>query len=133
MPDGLTRPLHMACASGFEKAATLLLDHRADIGAIGPKGHRPLHLAAKEERAVIVELLIGRKADLHAKDDRGRDALHYTDSRRCKERIREAQRREERAAEAQRKLALQKKRDEANRRREQELLDRVDLRARARR
>ncbi|CAB1117648.1 unnamed protein product [Ectocarpus sp. CCAP 1310/34] len=133
MPDGLTRPLHMACASGYEKAATLLLDHHADIGAIGPKGHRPLHLAAKEERAVIVELLIGRKADLHAKDDRGRDALHYTDSRRCKERIQEAQRREERAAEAQRQLALQKKRDEENRRREQELLDRVDLRARARR
>lgn len=56
MPDGLTRPLHMACASGYEKAATLLLDHHADIGAIGPKGHRPLHLAAKEERAVIVEV-----------------------------------------------------------------------------
>lgn len=56
MPDGLTRPLHMACSSGYEKAATLLLDHHADIDAIGPKGHRPLHLAAKEERAVIVEV-----------------------------------------------------------------------------
>lgn len=86
-----------------------------------------------QQPPTIPQLLIVRKADLHAKDDRGRDALHYTDSRRCKERIREAQRREERAAEAQRQLALQKKRDEANRRREQELLDRVDLRARARR
>lgn len=77
------------------------------------------------------QLLIGAKVDLHAKDDRGRTALKYSNHRRCKERIREAERREERAAEAQRQLMLQQKRDKALRRREQELLDRVDLRSRA--
>ncbi|CAM9768662.1 unnamed protein product, partial [Pylaiella littoralis] len=56
----------------------------------------------------------------------------YTNNRRCKERIREAERREERAAEAQRQLVLKQKRDKALRRRELELLDRVDLRSRAR-
>lgn len=80
----------------------------------------------------IEQLLIGAKADLHAKDDRGRTALKYSNNRRCKERIREAERREERAAEAQRQLMLQQKRDKALRRRERELLDRVDLRSRVR-
>lgn len=80
----------------------------------------------------MIQLLIGGKADLHAKDDRGRTPLMYTNNRRCKERIREAERREERAAEAQRQLVLKQKRDKALRRRELELLDRVDLRSRAR-
>lgn len=53
---GLTRPLHMACSSGYEKAASLLLEHQADIGASGPNGHRPLHLAAKEGHPLIVEV-----------------------------------------------------------------------------
>jgi len=78
------------------------------------------------------QLLIGAKANLHAKDDRGRTALNYTNNRRCKERIREAERREERAAEAKRQLILQQKREKRHQRREQELLDRVDLRSRAR-
>lgn len=69
---------------------------------------------------------------MHARDDRGRTPLMYTTNRRCKERIREAERREERAAEAQRQLVLQQKREKALRRGEKELLDRVDLRTRAR-
>lgn len=56
LSDGLTRPLHIACSSGYEKAATLLLEHQADINARGPNGHGPLHLAAKEGAALIVEV-----------------------------------------------------------------------------
>lgn len=81
---------------------------------------------------IIEQLLIGAKADLHAKDHRGRTALKFSNNRRCKDRIREAERKEEKAAEAQRLLLLQQKRDKALRRREQELLERVDLRSKAR-
>lgn len=57
LSDGLTRPLHIACSKGYEKAATLLLEHKAEISAPGPNGHRPLHLAAREGHALIVEVL----------------------------------------------------------------------------
>lgn len=56
LTDGLTRPLHIACSSGYEKAATLLLEHKADINARGANGHRPLHLAAKEGRPLLVDV-----------------------------------------------------------------------------
>ena len=52
LEDGLTRPLHIACSRGYEKTATLLLEHQADINARGPNGHSPLHLAAKEGKIV---------------------------------------------------------------------------------
>lgn len=61
LSDGLTRPLHMACSSGYEKAASLLLEHQADISAPGPNGHRPLHLAAKEGYPLIVEVCMKLK------------------------------------------------------------------------
>lgn len=92
----------------------------------------PIIFCRRKQKTRLDQLLIGAKADLHTKDDRGRTALKFSNNRRCKERIREAERREERAAEAQRQLVLQQKRDQALRRREQELLDRVDLRAKAR-
>lgn len=56
LSDGLTRPLHIACRRGFEKAATLLLNHHADHAAVGTDGHTALHMAAKEGKAAIVEV-----------------------------------------------------------------------------
>lgn len=56
LPDGVTRPLHIACRRGHEKAATLLLDCNANHAAPGVDGHSALHMAAKEGKAAIVEV-----------------------------------------------------------------------------
>lgn len=78
------------------------------------------------------QLLIGRKADLHAKDHRGRTPLQFTNNRRCKERLREAERKEERAALEQRRQSEERERERALKRREEQILERLDLRSRAR-
>lgn len=78
----------------------------------------------------ITQLLLGRKVDLHAKDSRGLTPMHLTNNRRCKERLREAERREEKAKAEQKKQAEKRKREKALKKREQELLERVDYRSR---
>lgn len=69
--------------------------------------------------SIILQLLLSRKADLHARDDRGRVPLQVTTSRRCAERLREAQRKEERAAAEEEKLSREAKKRETAQRREQ--------------
>lgn len=56
--DGLTRPLHIACRKGYEKAVTLLLDSKADLAKPGLDGLSPLHVAAKEGKAAVVEVRV---------------------------------------------------------------------------
>ena len=58
LSDGLTRPLHVACRRGLEKAATLLLDNNADHTARGPGGQTALHMAAKEGKLLVVEVRV---------------------------------------------------------------------------
>ncbi|XP_040149397.1 protein phosphatase 1 regulatory subunit 16A isoform X3 [Ictidomys tridecemlineatus] len=59
--------LHMAAASGFSEAATLLLEHGASLSAKDLDGWEPLHAAAYWGQVHLVELLVANGADLNGK------------------------------------------------------------------
>lgn len=59
--------LHVAAASGFSEAATLLLEHGASLRAKDLDGWEPLHAAAYWGQVHLVELLVANGADLDAK------------------------------------------------------------------
>ena len=69
------------------------------------------------DRAKTAQLLLSRKVDLYAKDTRGLTPMQLTNNRRCKDRLREAERREERASAERRKEAEILKREKALKRR----------------
>ncbi|KAM5136898.1 protein phosphatase 1 regulatory subunit 16A isoform 1-T1 [Callospermophilus lateralis] len=59
--------LHMAAASGFSEAATLLLEHGASLSTKDLDGWEPLHAAAYWGQVHLVELLVANGADLNGK------------------------------------------------------------------
>jgi Ankyrin repeats (many copies) len=66
-------PLHEACWSKHPGLVRLLLEHGADVNAVGDSGRTPLHFAVWDggpEAAGIVELLVQAGADVHALDER---------------------------------------------------------------
>jgi len=72
MGMGLT-PLHHAAERGYPGVARVLLDHRADVGAVDGRGRPPLYLAAQRARLRkmrpspdVVDLLVARGAPLDA-------------------------------------------------------------------
>lgn len=65
---GGRQPLHVGVESGNERAVKLLLDHGADVNAIGALGP-PLETAARIDRAKIAETLIEHGADVHYRDE----------------------------------------------------------------
>ncbi|TYZ68357.1 hypothetical protein PybrP1_005384 [[Pythium] brassicae (nom. inval.)] len=62
--------LHMAAASGCERAAEELLRRYADASAVAASGETPLHVAAARGRTAIVTRLLvsGAKVDANIKD-----------------------------------------------------------------
>jgi len=62
-------PLHLAAEHGFLDVARLLLEHGADVNAIGKSGWTPLHVAAVNGRMAIVRLLLEHGADVDVIDN----------------------------------------------------------------
>jgi ankyrin repeat protein len=63
-----------------EKLA-LLLEHGADVNAIGGKGRTALHYAAAAGHREVVELLLAHNADVTLRDDAGLSARHLAVAR----------------------------------------------------
>lgn len=72
--DGGTA-LHAAVEVGSE-VCRLLLQHRANVNAVGKGGVAPLHLAVRRGSLTILRLLLSNGADVHRLDDCQRSPLH---------------------------------------------------------
>lgn len=64
-------PLNAAVASGSYEAASLLVEHGADVNSRGSSDSVPLHSAAANGDLRLIELLLSRGADVNAKMDSG--------------------------------------------------------------
>lgn len=58
-------PLHLAVASGSKETVALLLEHNAEINAIGEWGHTPLVSAIKKGEKELVDFLLARGAEVN--------------------------------------------------------------------
>jgi hypothetical protein len=80
LQSGGDSPLIICCKRGDEEAvkiATLLLDCRADVDAIGAYGLTPLICAAEHGRPELVALLLRRRAFVRCKDKDTDTVLHH--------------------------------------------------------
>ena len=64
-------PLNAAVASGSYEAASILIEHGADVNSRGSSASVPLHSAAANGDLRLIELLLSRGADINAKMDSG--------------------------------------------------------------
>ncbi|MBN3896996.1 MAG: ankyrin repeat domain-containing protein [Nostoc sp.] len=62
-------PLHRASATGCLDICELLIDHGADVNALGEHGKTPLHLATQLGHQNITELLLDCGANVNALDE----------------------------------------------------------------
>jgi len=70
-------PLHYAVFAGQAEAASLLLDHGADVNARSTNGSSVLMMAVYEGHEPLVKQLLARGADPRVKNDRGEGALEW--------------------------------------------------------
>jgi uncharacterized protein len=68
-------PLHVAAVRGDVAPINCLLDHGADIDAIGEFGETPLHVAVQMNHPEAVRTLLARGASRHIKNDLGKTPL----------------------------------------------------------
>ena len=73
--NGITL-LHAAAVEGEIDIAQLLLDHGADINAVGESQEMPLHLAVKQGHSEIAEFLLQKGADPNARNENLQTPLH---------------------------------------------------------
>lgn len=71
-------PLHKVAFWGDVEAAAVLLDHGADINALGEDGDTPLHRAVAAGHEQMVKFLISRGADVNIRNRYGVPALGST-------------------------------------------------------
>jgi ankyrin repeat protein len=64
-------PLNAAVASGSYEAASILIEHGADVNSRGSSASVPLHSAAANGDLRLIELLVLHGADVNAKMDSG--------------------------------------------------------------
>jgi ankyrin repeat protein len=68
-------PLHCAAAQGRKGTCLLLLQHGADVNAVGNHGGTPLHCAAASGSVPVAKLLLENGARVDAIDGRGQTPL----------------------------------------------------------
>jgi ankyrin repeat protein len=68
--------LHLACARGFHKVATLLIERGAPVNATNILGKTPLHLACVTNVETADLLISHKQINVKIKDVKGRTALH---------------------------------------------------------
>jgi disulfide oxidoreductase YuzD len=82
--DGLDyTPLHWAGVRGHWEAVEVLVEHDADVNAVGGDGGTPLHLACHHDRPDMVRVLLDAGADLGVQNRWGRTPLHVAARRNC--------------------------------------------------
>lgn len=64
-------PLHIATRLGLTKAIRTLVDHGANVNAVGERGLTALHYAAFENNVEVVSELLACGADPNIKDEDG--------------------------------------------------------------
>ncbi|KAF5561403.1 ankyrin 3 [Fusarium napiforme] len=75
--DGqLHTPLFSAVFRGSSSAVKLLLDRRADLGALDIYGNSVLHHAVKTEKSSVIRLLLDSGLDVNRQNAQGRTPLH---------------------------------------------------------
>jgi ankyrin repeat protein len=70
-PHTADRLLHLAAAQGNLEIAKLLLEHGAEVNALGQAKRTPLHHAAKAGSLPVAEELLSHGANLEAMDESG--------------------------------------------------------------
>ncbi len=82
--DGfLYTPLHWAAVQGHWDVVETLVEHGADVNAVGGDGGTPLHLASHHDRPDMIRLLLDEGADLAIQNRWGRTPLHVAARRNC--------------------------------------------------
>lgn len=79
----LYTPLHWAAIQGHWDVVEVLVEHDADVNAIGGDGGTPLHLASHHDRPDMIRLLLDQGADLSIQNRWGRTPLHVAARRNC--------------------------------------------------
>lgn len=74
-------PLSLAAMKGNTLIAQLLLEHGADVNAVGPTGRTALHWAALKGEAGMVNVLLENRARMSMEDELGRTALDWARAR----------------------------------------------------
>jgi ankyrin repeat protein len=67
--------LHYAATVGSDSAASLLLEHGANVDIVGHYGRTPLHCAAVNGEEKVVRVLMQHKPNVKAKDRKGETAF----------------------------------------------------------
>jgi ankyrin repeat protein len=70
-------PLHTVCSWGELEPVEVLLNHGADVQAVGDHGSSVLINAVVGRNPESIKLLIKKGADPHLKNDWGTDAIEY--------------------------------------------------------
>jgi len=68
-------PLHVAAVWGDVRAINCLLDHGANIDAVGEFGETALHVAVQMRRPEAVETLLARGASRDVRNDLGKTPI----------------------------------------------------------
>jgi hypothetical protein len=76
-------PLHWAAVQGHWNIVETLVEHGADVNALGWDGGTPLHMACHHDRPDMVRLLLDEGADLTIQNQWGRTPLHVAARRNC--------------------------------------------------
>ncbi|KAF5621630.1 ankyrin 3 [Fusarium tjaetaba] len=75
--DGQSQtPLFSAVFRGSSSAVKLLLDRRADLGALDKYGNSVLHHAVKTEKSSVIRLILDSGLDVNRQNAQGRTPLH---------------------------------------------------------
>ena len=70
-------PLHTVCSWGELEPVEVLLEHGADVRAVGDNGSSVLINAVVGRNPESIKLLIRKGADPHLRNDWGTDAIEY--------------------------------------------------------
>lgn len=64
-------PMHIAALRGSIEEMGLLLEHGADVNAVGEHGYLPIHDAVEQDKVEAILWLIKNGASINAKNDAG--------------------------------------------------------------
>ena len=68
-------PLHVLITRGNTAGSLLLIEHGANVNAIGDMGETPLHLAIRRKDLTVISALLNKNANINIVSEFGKTAF----------------------------------------------------------